>query len=131
MSSNSEILLVEDDNDIREAIREVLETLGYAVREASNGEEGLAQLARMDHDRCLIVLDLMMPVLDGIGFLNGLRERHGDALAKKVLVTSADRGARGKVAPYGVADVLTKPFDFDAFVSRVKSLCGNEASAQA
>ncbi len=124
MSSNSEILLVEDDNDIREAIREVLETMGFGVREARNGEEGLAQLSRMNPALCVIVLDLMMPVMDGIGFLKGLHAQHGKDLAKRVLVTSADRSARSKVAEYGVADVLTKPFDFDAFVTRVRALCG-------
>ncbi|MDQ3264777.1 MAG: hypothetical protein M3Y59_14095 [Myxococcota bacterium] len=62
--------------------------------------------------------------MDGFGLLKGLHAQHGQDLARRVLVTSADRSARSKVAEYGVADVLTKPFDFHTLLVRVRSLCG-------
>ncbi len=59
-----DILVVEDDAGIREALRMILELEGYNIREASNGKEGLEVLKSMPRP-CLILLDLMMPIMDG------------------------------------------------------------------
>ncbi len=69
------ILIVEDDPDIREALRDALEPEGYTVRTAENGQEALDTLAGSPRLPNLILLDLMMPVLDGWRFLKARAER--------------------------------------------------------
>ncbi|RKH17524.1 response regulator [Corallococcus praedator] len=66
------VLVVEDDDDVRAAIAEILEGEGYEVAVAANGREALDELVHL-RAPCLILLDLRMPVLDGAGFLLNLR----------------------------------------------------------
>lgn len=66
------LLVIEDDADIRNTIRAVFELDGYAVETAANGAEGLDRLDEIGHP-CVILLDLMMPVMDGWQFLERLR----------------------------------------------------------
>src|SRR5689334_8429349 len=68
----STILVVEDDQDIREALMSVLEDEGYTVLGAANGLDGLEVLARISRP-CMILLDLMMPVMSGAEFLSQMR----------------------------------------------------------
>lgn len=106
----AQILVVEDNPDIRDTMRELLEVEGHRVITACNGQEGLDALA---HTRsgCLIVLDLMMPVMDGYEFLELLRQR-ADADRFGVLVVSADFDVPSTVAEHpGVLGVLRKPFE--------------------
>ncbi len=69
----SRILVVDDDQDIREAVRMVLEVAGYSVETASDGEQGLEKIRQEPPD--LIVLDMMMPRMDGYGVVRCLKER--------------------------------------------------------
>ena len=69
MATNGRILVVEDDADIRESLREALEDAGYRVTTACHGQEGLERLAQMARPS-LILLDLMMPVMSGPEFLD-------------------------------------------------------------
>jgi CheY-like chemotaxis protein len=69
------ILVVDDDEDIREAVSEILRAEGYETREASNGQEALEALDQVAERPELILLDLMMPVMDGWDFLFWLDER--------------------------------------------------------
>jgi len=69
-----EILLVEDDADIREMMVEVLQGAGYVVHEARNGQEALEKLEARDTP-CLLVLDIMMPVMNGPTLLQELEQR--------------------------------------------------------
>lgn len=99
------ILLVEDDLDIRSATEEILKLRGYAIRTAANGREALAE-ACCEPLPDLILLDLMMPVSDGLEFL---RELSGTpAAAVKVVVLSASPGQ----LPEGAIARLRKPYDF-------------------
>src|SRR3989442_228935 len=82
-----EILIVEDDPDIRESLQVVLETEGYNARTAANGKEGVAALESLEHP-CLVLLDLMMPVMNGWEFL--AVQRNDERLNKvPVVVVSA------------------------------------------
>ncbi len=113
------VLVVEDDVDIREALTGSLEASGYAVVEASDGEEALDRLETgLEPD--VIVLDLMMPRLDGWGFLERLRADpdHADV---PVLVTSASQDRR----PVDASAWLSKPFHIDDFDRTVARLCGH------
>ena len=114
------ILVVEDDPATREAIRELLEGEGYAVRCAANGREALDSLARTGPPS-LILLDLTMPVMDGWQFL---AERRGlarsDARSAPVVLLSGLSFIRGAA---GIADFLRKPIDPEALRGCVRRFC--------
>ena len=100
------VLVVEDDPDIREAIAELLGASGYRVVTATNGREALAVLAADPADA--IVLDLMMPEMDGRTFLRAKASQPA-LVGIPVVVTSAERPAWID----GVSEFLQKPFDAD------------------
>jgi CheY-like chemotaxis protein len=118
MPSSGYILIVEDDDDIREALSQILELEGYAVREAANGREALDISAR-EQVPSLILLDLMMPIMDGWQFRS--EQMKDPALAKvPVIVISADAGVHEKVASFGAASVLPKPISLDRLLRAVE-----------
>ncbi|HKD65922.1 MAG TPA: response regulator [Candidatus Binataceae bacterium] len=117
MMSNQEILIVEDEADSREALSEFLEAKGYAVACAPNGRAALDKI-RSNKPR-LILLDLMMPVMDGYAFLDLARRLHLlDGVA--VVVTSAQEI---KSTP-GAAAVVDKPIRPERLMSLVRRFCG-------
>jgi len=120
MASSGYILIVEDDDDIREALTQILELEGYVVREAANGREALDISAR-EPSPSLILLDLMMPVMDGWQFRT---EQLKDPNLSKVpvVVISADASVHEKVATFGAASVLPKPISLDRLLRAVESL---------
>jgi CheY-like chemotaxis protein len=121
MDPEHRILVVEDDPGSREAISLVLELQGYAVDSAANGLEALNHL-QQDERPCLILLDLMMPVLDGRGFR--ARQRQDPALADiPVVVVSADGSVAQKAASLGAAGYLQKPVEVDELLAAVQRLC--------
>src|SRR5436190_416272 len=87
-ASTKTVLIVEDEPDIRESLREVLEDEGYTVAVASNGKEGLAQLARLSKP-CAVVLDIIMPVMSGNELYNAMQADPALA-AIPVLVSTSD-----------------------------------------
>jgi CheY-like chemotaxis protein len=115
------ILLVEDDLSIRESIAELLEEEGYTVICAANGAEALERL-EVESAPSLIVLDLMMPVMDGWAFRSAQR-KDPRLSAIPVLVVSASHAERDDVAQLAAAGFLAKPFDLDQFVGEVHRLC--------
>ena len=121
-----DILIVEDDESIRDCLAEVLDDEGYSVTVASNGREGLDRLRSPKGGRppCVILLDLMMPVMDGFEFrAEQLKDR---ALAGiPVVVLSADGRAKVKAAALGIAEALIKPVDLDEVLAVVTRHCGS------
>lgn len=113
------ILVVEDSEKLRRAIRFGLRKCGYAVDATGDGEEGLWFAESNDYDA--IVLDLMLPGLDGLTVLRRLRDggRDTPALILTVKGEVADRVAGLRT---GADDYLTKPFAFDELVARVEAL---------
>lgn len=118
------VLIVEDDIDIRESIQMVLESAGYRVQVADHGRQALDLLDESSSEPCLIVLDLRMPVMDGETFLEELTRTKRNALARRVVVASADRRADERVARFGVSSVLTKPFEVEDLLRAARSHCG-------
>ncbi len=117
------VLLVEDDPLIAELLDMLLTLEGVDVAHASNGAEALARLEDDTFD--LIVLDLMMPVLDGLGLLDQLSAiGHGHP---PVLVFSASTSLEvtERALQAGAAAVARKPLDRDEFVSMVRRLLGD------
>lgn len=118
------ILIVEDDADIRETLQHLLESAGYAARAAGNGQEALEMIEGLGQP-CLILLDLMMPVMDGWAFLSAL-ERDETLASVPIVIVSAytERG----VAPERAAQVLQKPLDLRALMELVRQHCGAPGS---
>ena len=114
-------MIVEDDPDTRAALAAFLETEGYAVAEAEHGLDALKQLRTL-RDVGLIVLDLFMPTLNGLGFRE---EQMKDAGLSSipVVVVSADGNVPQKAAAIGARDYLLKPIDLDTLLATVQRYC--------
>jgi CheY-like chemotaxis protein len=115
------VLVVDDETTIRQLVAEALTESGYQVETASNGAEGLTILHDWVPD--VIVVDLMMPRLDGIGFVQLMRLNPRFAAVPVVLVT-ATYGAQAVAEQIGARALLTKPFELDDLVARVYELVG-------
>jgi len=111
------ILIIEDEPDLRETMCDLLELEGYAVASAANGLEGLAALEEAGPP-CLILLDLMMPEMDGWQFLEALRDRPGLA----IVVVSAIADLSDVADRYG-CEVLKKPVKIEQLLALAQSHC--------
>lgn len=118
------ILVVEDDPDINESLRDVLEREGYEVVTASNGKEGLERLGEIDRP-CVIFLDLMMPVMSGGEFLAVLR--HTDVIATiPVVIVSAWPKEATQIRDQ-TQGFVKKPVSLDALLAAAHRFCGLES----
>lgn len=111
------VLVVDDDPDILEAMVEILEVEGFATRRARNGLEALEQVSLKVPQ--LILLDLMMPVMDGWEFAQRLRQRDGGRQIP-IVVLSADRSVGAKSKELGAVGYLAKPFDLSDLLELVR-----------
>jgi CheY-like chemotaxis protein len=112
------VLVVDDDPDILEAICEILAGEGYRVARARHGVEALAA---MDRERpALVLLDLMMPVMDGLAFSEALRGRERDRDVPIVIISA--EGNPQKAAGIGARAYLSKPFDIEALLAEVAGI---------
>jgi two-component system, chemotaxis family, chemotaxis protein CheY len=112
------ILVVDDDPDILEALSEILEAEGFEIRRARNGKEALERL-EPDPPQ-LILLDLMMPVMDGWEFAQRMRQRPSVA-SIPLIVLSADRNVGSKALDIGAVGHLAKPFELNDLLDMVRS----------
>jgi CheY-like chemotaxis protein len=120
---NAKILVVEDESGQREALAEVLSRLGYEVQCAANGSEALELMRRSESLPGLILLDLMMPVMDGWEFR--AEQRRDRALAHvPVVVLSALDDAAQKAVQDGAAAFVSKPLHWQALLPVVERFCG-------
>ena len=108
MPLSTRILLVEDEITQRRLLRAKLEKEGYAVLEAENGEEGL-HLCLDNPDIRLVITDLMMPVMDGFGFIEGVRRRETHYTYIIVLTALDDKQSIVRALSLGADDYLSKP----------------------
>jgi CheY-like chemotaxis protein len=115
----SRVMLVDDDEDIRTVLAEALQDGGYEVRAVASGREALAQL-HAGYAPALILLDLMMPVMDGWQFRE---EQLQDAKLKSIPVVVISAVNPGKALPPGTA-LLRKPFDLEAMFAEVARAIG-------
>jgi excisionase family DNA binding protein len=115
------ILLVDDDERMRELVRTELEREGYDVQEAASADEGLASIETRKPE--LVLLDVMMPHVDGWEMLRRIQERYG-AGAIPVLMFSGqvDEKARRQAASSGARGFIGKPFDLAELVEQAKSV---------
>jgi two-component system, chemotaxis family, chemotaxis protein CheY len=124
VTGGGRVLVVEDDQLLREALEEILVDEGIEVRTAANGAEALAYLDTWEPD--LILLDLMMPVMDGFAFREAHRER-GIAPRSRLLVLSAARDLDGAAAQVDADGYLPKPFRLEEVLGAVHRLLGGGA----
>ena len=119
----TKILVVEDELSQREALAEVLSRLGYEVQCAANGSEALELMRHSESLPGLILLDLMMPVMDGWEFR--AEQRRDQTLAEvPVVVLSALDDTAQRVVQDGAAAFLSKPLHWQALLPVVERFCG-------
>jgi twitching motility two-component system response regulator PilH len=117
------VLLVEDDDDVRDVMTEILVARRLVVVAARDGVEALALLARLTTPPDLVVLDLMMPRLDGAGFLAAARMRDPDfARVPVVVISAAGEGGARLLPPEAVSAWLTKPIELGQLLDVVARL---------
>jgi two-component system OmpR family response regulator len=119
------VLIVEDEAKIASFLKRGLKEEGYSVDVAADGEQGLFLATTESYD--LVVLDLMLPRLDGLSLCRKLRE--ADAAAPVLMLTAKD-SVQDKVAGLdsGADDYLTKPFAFEEFLARCRALLRKKES---
>lgn len=115
------ILLVEDDDDIRETLAELLGERGYEVIAVTNGRDAIAEL-RSSSAPCLIILDLMMRVMDGWQF-RAQQMADQKLSAIPVVVLSGIPDARQHAINLKAVDYLGKPLDLDRLYKTIEQYC--------
>jgi CheY-like chemotaxis protein len=117
------VLLVDDEFALTETLKEFLESEGYGVECAGNGEEALRVMEKKSPD--LVVSDMMMPIMDGYAMLGAMRAR---AALKSIPVVLTSAARRHNVLPgdslLEFSGFLRKPFKFDEFLDLVVRLTG-------
>lgn len=116
------VLLVEDDLLLSELLEMLLMLEGFEVVHAGNGAEALERMHVGNYD--LIVLDLMMPVLDGLGFLGKLKSQQSKRPPVLVFSASTNPAVAARAREAGAEAVARKPVDQEEFIRLVRSLIG-------
>lgn len=111
------ILVIDDDLAIRVLLQAVLKRLGFEVALAEDGEAGLAMLDREGFD--LILLDLMMPKVNGYEFIECAARREGEKPHIIVFTAAGQRGV-ARIPPNSVCDAILKPFDLETFLDLIE-----------
>jgi CheY-like chemotaxis protein len=117
---NSSILLIEDDDSIREITKELLESEGYCLSTAANGQAALEILCAMDPLPCLILLDLMMPVMDGWQFME---KKRLDPKLNAIPVVAFSALEERKISAARTDDVIRKPINPEAMLKVIEKYC--------
>lgn len=119
MKPGTRVLVVEDDRDIARLVELALEHRGFEVRCAYDGTSGLAAATALDP--AVVILDIMLPKMDGVGVLKRLR-RSGNKVPI-IMMTARDTTAdKIHSLDHGADDYLTKPFDIEELLARLRAL---------
>ena len=116
------ILIIDDDRDMRVALRMMLEHEGHRVREASNGEEGLLIFSQDPTD--LVITDVMMPEKDGMETMLALKSDYPDV--KIIVMSGKDKESLPIAEEFGAAYTLFKPFRQSELVKALNAAFGEE-----
>ena len=115
------MLLVEDDDDVREAVQQILTEEGFHVVAAPDGGVALDVLAKGDHRFCTVILDVLMPGVDGAEFLARAREQ---LRTIPVLLFSASRLPPSLSEDPQVKDLIPKPVEVEVLLEKIRAHCG-------
>lgn len=117
------VLLLEDNDSVRELLKVLLETEGYSIIEASDGQDGLTKAQELEPD--LMILDLMMPGLDGENVLRTMK-RHSKLSKVPVLVVSGKYESLDLLRnQIGDENIFPKPFEPSRMLDRIGELIGH------
>lgn len=117
---NERILVIDDSPTLRKLMRFYLKKRGYSINEAANGKIGLDLIAKEAFD--LVILDMNMPVMNGLEVLETLKGK--DGFSVPILILSADKEEESKAAgiAFGASYYLTKPFKPEEVVARIEDI---------
>lgn len=121
-----DVVIIDDDPGVRDLLQDCLELDGFSVRSAADGVDGLA-LVGQRRPTC-VVLDMMMPHLDGHSVLRLLRERHGFNLPVIMLTAAAEDDQAWQAWAGGVDCFMAKPFEVDALLHQLEVLSAASAT---
>jgi DNA-binding response OmpR family regulator len=121
----TDVLIIEDDADIRDLVAFKLRQIGYDVRTASDGAQGLRLAIELPPD--VVLLDLMMPKLSGLEVCRELRANEATVNVPIIMLTAkAQEGDVERGFELGATDYVAKPFSPRELVSRVKAVLGRD-----
>jgi CheY-like chemotaxis protein len=125
MRDSKLILVIDDDEDIRNTIKSVLETESYRVLTAENGKDGLDKLMALGEQLPrLILVDLMMPIMDGLQFLQTVESQHKETIGKIPIVLATAKGSVKALPEHPLmAEHLRKPMDIDVLFKIAEKYC--------
>lgn len=126
---NKKILVVDDDDAIRTMVERVLKREQFEVESARDGHEAIEKLTR--HDYATVLLDLMMPRVDGHGVLRYLEQNRPAPKPKVIVMTANHQGATETADAPPVFRVLSKPFDIRQLISHVRECAARRDDAVA
>lgn len=115
-----DILIVDDDQPIRNLVRQIVQRLGYPSRDAANGEEAIAQIENQLPD--LLVLDLMMPKVSGWEVLQWLQERDHLPSLPVIVLTAVGSSKMKGLDDFNVQAVIAKPFEVGELMSELRQI---------
>ena len=122
------VLLVEDDADTREVVSALLEEEGYQTAAAADGQQAIDYLAACSDLPCLVLLDLLMPRLDGVAVLRWMRTQERLEKVPVAVISVRPQSSGAQVAEAfrdHVISVLQKPFDIDRVLKLLEQHCGD------
>jgi excisionase family DNA binding protein len=115
------VLLIDDDEGVRKLVRVTLEQEGYRVREAGSADEGMSAIEEERPD--LVLLDVLMPHVDGWEMLRRMQERYGTGAIPVVMFSgSAQDASRAEAASRGARGFVGKPFDLQQLVDQTRQI---------
>ncbi|MDX1991527.1 MAG: response regulator transcription factor [bacterium] len=121
----TKVLVVDDDSKIRSLIKVNLEKRGYSVIEAADGDSAIAKMRQGVPD--LVILDLIMPGVDGLEVCKWIRKRHDIPII--VLSAQSDEELKVQALDEGADDYVTKPFGYDELLARVRAVMRRAAES--
>lgn len=124
MTDLKRALVVEDDEQIRSMLAKVVERQGLNVDTATDGAEAIEMMNGADYD--VIVLDLMMPLVDGYGVLRHMRENLPGNLARTIIATAVPEGEIRRIIALPVLSIHGKPFDLPRLINDIRRCIGSE-----
>jgi CheY-like chemotaxis protein len=115
------ILIVDDDEDTRETLGLILQAQGHVIEEAVDGRDALDRLRHGSHPS-LILLDMMMPQLDGEGFMKAARASDCGIADAKVVIISGHQSVQQKAGELGASGYLVKPIDLSELLRTIEAV---------
>ena len=117
IDSNRRVLVVDDDEDVREMLGHLLRQRGLTVDDAAGGQEAIDLIA--EHHYSVVVLDLLMPQPDGFAVLQLLEERSAQSQPVVLVLSGAEQPVLDRLDPQRIHGIVRKPFDGDELASLV------------